>query len=68
LGQSVGVQRSHLLVKFELQPVSIVKFDVKHMYKKKNMSSKLRTETGCSSRVLNVGKAFPCCYEVGAVK
>jgi hypothetical protein len=38
-------------------PSSIVKFDVKEIYKKYNISSELRTETGCSCRVLNVGKA-----------
>jgi hypothetical protein len=45
LGQSVGVQRSHLLVKFELKSVSIVKFDVKHIYKKKKKKV-VRTSNG----------------------
>jgi hypothetical protein len=34
--------------------------------KKTQISTAFRTETGCSSRVLNVGKVFPCCYEVAA--
>jgi hypothetical protein len=50
-------------------PSCIVKFDVAQSYeKKRKLSRELRTETGCSSRVLNVGKAFTCSYEVGAVK
>jgi hypothetical protein len=49
-------------------PSSIVKFDVTQIYQKKKLWTDFRTETGCSSRVLNVGKAFPCCYEVAAVK
>jgi hypothetical protein len=50
-------------------PSSIVKFDVTQIYqkKKKNFSTDIRTKTGCSSRLLNVGKAFPCCYEVAAM-
>jgi hypothetical protein len=40
-------------------PSSIVKFDVTQICKKKKqISTELRTETGCSSRVLNVGKAL----------
>jgi hypothetical protein len=31
------------------------------------MSTNFRTETGCSSRELNVGKALSCCNYVGAV-
>jgi hypothetical protein len=59
LGQSGGAERRHHLVKFELKPVvCIVKFDVKNEKKKKNLSRELRTESGCSSRVLNVGEAY----------
>jgi hypothetical protein len=61
LGQSGGAERRHHLVKFELKPVvCIVKFDVsdRKKKKKKKLSRELRTESGCSSRVLNVGEAY----------
>jgi hypothetical protein len=69
LGQSGGAERRHHLVKFELKPVvCIVKFDVRQKKKKKKtLSRELRTESGCSSRVLNVGEAYAV-YAVGAVK
>jgi hypothetical protein len=58
LGQSGGAERRHHLVKFELKPVvCIVKFDVTELKKKKKWRE-LRTESGCSSRVLNVGEAY----------
>jgi hypothetical protein len=37
-------------------PSSIVKFDVKQIYQKKKTFKELRTQTGCSSRVLYVDK------------
>jgi hypothetical protein len=55
LGQGGGAERRHHLVKFELKPVvCIVKFDVTE----KKIWRELRTESGCSSRVLNVGEAY----------
>jgi hypothetical protein len=49
-------------------PSSIVKFDVTQIYNKKKKLDRTSNGDGFSSRVLNVGKAFTCSYEVGAVK
>jgi hypothetical protein len=58
-GQATAPNEVIFLSTSSSSPSSIVKFDVEEIYgKNRKMSTELRMETGCSSRVLNVGKRF----------
>jgi hypothetical protein len=67
LGQSGGAERRHHLVKFQLKPVvyrevrcdrEFTTASKQKKKKKKKWRTELRRESRCSSRVLNVGKAY----------